>query len=126
MISDKFQPSAGVRQGGVLSPLLFAIYMEDIVSLLRSSNKGCFIGKTFVGCFLYADDILLISQSVSCMQDMLNICNEFFKSIDLEISTAKSSALRIGRHYGIKCIDWWPINKMGGSIKLYGDYSIKR
>ena len=103
MFSEEFQPSAGVRQGGVLSPMLFAIYMEDIFSLLRSRNKGCFIGNVFLGCFLYADDILLISQSVSCMQDMLNICHEFFKSIDLEISSTKSSALRIGRRCSIKC-----------------------
>jgi len=103
MFSEEFQPSAGVRQGGVLSPMLFAIYMEDIFYLLRSRNKGCFIGNVFLGCFLYADDILLISQSVSCMQDMLNICHEFLKSIDLEISSTKSSALRIGRRCSIKC-----------------------
>ena len=103
MFSEEFQPTAGVRQGGVLSPMLFAIYMEDIFSLLRSRNKGCFIANVFLGCFLYADDILLISQSVSCMQDMLNTCHEFFKSIDLEISSTKSSALRIGRRCSIKC-----------------------
>ena len=54
---------AGVRQGGVLSPLLFAIYIEDIVNELRSKKKGCFINGVYLGCFLFADDILLISHT---------------------------------------------------------------
>ena len=71
--SDRFQILAGVRQGGILSPFLFALYIEDILIELRGQRNGCEIGRVYLGCFLYADDILLLSQSVYCMQSMLDI-----------------------------------------------------
>src|SRR2546425_2812453 len=44
-LSDYFHPTAGVRQGGILSPFLFAIYIEDILKQLKGQGKGCKIGK---------------------------------------------------------------------------------
>ena len=100
-LSDSFQTTAGVRQGGVLSPLLFAIYIEEVIHLLRVQKKGCFLSGVFVGCVLYADDILLISQSLTCMQSMLNICSQLSKRLDLKFNVKKSAVLRIGRRYNI-------------------------
>src|SRR3989442_8944227 len=88
--SEWFQVTAGVRQGGVLSPFLFAIYIEDVLKQLKLHGKGCKIGGVYLGCFLYADDILLISQSVSCMQDMLNICCKVANELDLKFNGKKS------------------------------------
>src|SRR2546425_349315 len=84
--SDCFQVNAGVRQGGILSPLLFAIYIEDIVKVLKQQKKGCTIGDVYLGCILYADDILLLSHSVTCMQSMLDLCTAVSKSIDLKFN----------------------------------------
>jgi len=50
--SDFFQTSAGVRQGGILSPFLFSIYIEDIVNELKNKKKGCIINGVYLGCFL--------------------------------------------------------------------------
>ena len=57
--SYTFMLSAGVRQGGVLSPILFCIYVDCIVQRLESSKLGCWIGELYVGCILYADDLTL-------------------------------------------------------------------
>ena len=52
----------GVRQGGVLSPYLFAAYVNDLIGELRDSGYGIHVGSVtsvFVGCLFYADDIVL-------------------------------------------------------------------
>ena len=102
-LSESFQTLAGVRQGGVLSPLLFAIYIDDILQELKVHKKGCMIGRIYLGCFLYADDILLLSQSVSCMQSMLNICDKVAGILDLKFIVKKCAVLRIGKRYDVKC-----------------------
>jgi len=48
-----FSILCGVRQGGVLSPYLYAIYVDDLINELRSSGYGAHIGSVFVGvCFM--------------------------------------------------------------------------
>jgi len=53
VLGDVFSVNCGVRQGGVLSPILFSIYVDDLVDLLRHSGFGIYIGKLFLGCILY-------------------------------------------------------------------------
>jgi len=50
-----------LRQGGILSPFLFAIYVDDLIVKLRQSGFRLHVGSLFVGCVLYADDIALLS-----------------------------------------------------------------
>ena len=50
---------AGVRQGGILSPLLFAVYMDVLITRIRQRGLGCKLFDCFYGCLVYADDILL-------------------------------------------------------------------
>ena len=72
-----FHILAGVQQGGNLSPLLFAVYMDVLIMRLRQRGLGCKLFNTFYGCLLYADDILLLAHLVDGMQQMLEICNKF-------------------------------------------------
>ena len=73
MLGDLFAVLCGVRQGGVLSPALFALYVDDLVSQLRDSGYGIHVGSLFVGCVLYADDIVLLSASCDGLQKLVNI-----------------------------------------------------
>jgi len=49
-----------VRQGGVLSPSLSAIYVNDLISSLRQCGYGENIGNLFISCVVYANDIVLL------------------------------------------------------------------
>ena len=49
----------GVKQGGVLSPVLFCVYIDGLLSAVCASRIGCSIGTMFVGIIAYADDIVL-------------------------------------------------------------------
>ena len=58
--SEEFKVCNGVKQGGVLSPLLFSIYMDELTERLKRSGVGCYIGNMFMGDFFcYADDCTL-------------------------------------------------------------------
>jgi len=48
------------KQGGVISPILFCIYIDDLLVGLSQLGGGCYIAGNFVGAIVYADDIVLI------------------------------------------------------------------
>ena len=54
--SRSFGISNGTRQGSVLSPALFSIYMDDLIVRLRRSGLGCHLGYVFCGAVGYADE----------------------------------------------------------------------
>ena len=51
--------------GGVLSPILFSIYIDSLLQKLKDSGLDCHIGRIFAGAFAYADDPALVSPSLS-------------------------------------------------------------
>ena len=58
MISDKHEIAKDVKQGEVLSPILYGIYMDNLIK--HDSNIGCKVGNNYVGIFLcYPDDLTL-------------------------------------------------------------------
>ena len=88
--SNFFSVSNGVKQGGVLSPLLFCIYVDNLLSQLRSSSYGCYIGQHFTGALCYADDIVLISPSLQGLNEMLQVCENFAKTYHLTFNSEKT------------------------------------
>jgi hypothetical protein len=75
--SEIFSVDYGVRQGGVLSPRIFAIYIDDFILELRGSNLGCYIIEMFVAAILYADDLALLASTRSSLQGLLDICESY-------------------------------------------------
>ena len=57
-VSSKFTVSNGVRQGGILSPFLFNVYMDDLSVNLKKCPTGCIAGGTVVNHLMYAGDIV--------------------------------------------------------------------
>jgi len=62
--SQWFQVHNGVKQAGVLSPVLFCVYMDGLLTRLKSAGFGCYIGHMFSGVIAYADDIALLAPTV--------------------------------------------------------------
>ena len=75
--SYRFSVCNGVRQGAVSSPLLFSVYIDDLILSLRASGWGCYIATQFFGCLGYADDLLLLSASRTGLQSMVKLCEKF-------------------------------------------------
>ena len=93
VLSSFFNVYCGVRQGGLLSPLLFNLYVDDLLCELEASKLGCCIKDIYVGCVMYADDILLLSASVVTLQSMLSICSEYGRKHDIIFNCKKCAWL---------------------------------
>ena len=76
-LSDPFNVSNGIRQGAVLSPILFSLYIDDLFFELSQSGFGCYINGLFYGITGYADDLVLLSPDKYGLQCMLDIMNSF-------------------------------------------------
>jgi hypothetical protein len=85
-----------VRQGGILSPILFNLYVDCIITALRKSDLGCHLHHLYVGCFMYADDLILLSASILDLQKMLNICGTTGDELGLNFNAIKSKCIMIG------------------------------
>src|SRR6185312_14579290 len=60
--SQPFTSQLGVRQGSVLSPLLYSIFINDLASSLSALGIGVQLGGDTIPCLLFADDILLLAE----------------------------------------------------------------
>ena len=81
--SREFLLSNGVKQGGVLSPLLFSVYLDDLLCELRQANVGCHMNGYFVGAVIYADDITLLGPTRSSILSMLSVCDVYARNMDI-------------------------------------------
>jgi len=96
MLSDTFIVHCGIRQGGILSPILFSVYVDDLIGQLRASGYGIYIGSIFCGCILYADDIVLLSSSCYGLPKMLDVCEQYGSLWDIKFNPSKSYACAFG------------------------------
>ena len=55
--SSDFTVSNGVKQGAVISPILFSAYMDILFKQLKHNGIGCHVGPVYAGAFGYADDV---------------------------------------------------------------------
>ena len=81
-----FKVRNGVKQGAILSPTLFSIYIDELFNLLKLSGYGCVINQYFYGALSYADDLVLLCPSRDGLQKMINLTKSFFDNLDLIIS----------------------------------------
>ena len=86
-LSECFEMRNGVKQGAVLSAILYCFYVNGLFQLLRQRKSGCWIQGTFHGIFGYADDNFLLAPSTEALQEMINTCQEYCQAHNLRFST---------------------------------------
>ena len=92
-LSSPFRTRCGIRQGSVLSALLFAVYMDELSDKCLSSNVGCTIGDRKINHILYADDLILVCPSVKSLQNQINICTKYFEEHFLSVNASKTNVM---------------------------------
>ena len=93
--SDSFSVSNGVRQGGILSPYLFSIYLDDLSQKLNTVRAGCYIGNVCLNHIMFADDICVFSPSLLGVQDLLNVCHMYAMSHHIDFNHRKSFGMTL-------------------------------
>ena len=89
-VSEAFTVSNGVRQGGVLSPYLFSVYMDGLSDKLNNTDAGCCIGNLTLNHIMYADDICCFAASAGGLQDLLDVCSDYAKLHDIVFNCKKT------------------------------------
>ena len=88
--SSCFTISNGVRPGGILSPKIFALYINGLTDELSNSYAGCYINDTCINHIMFADDICLMAHIGTAMQNLLDICHNYGTANDIVFNPMKS------------------------------------
>ena len=91
--TEWFDVNCGLRQGCVLSPLLFNLFINDLAVFLKSLDLGVKIADENVCLMLYADDVVLFAESEADLQLLLNSLNDWCGRNDMTVNMAKSNVV---------------------------------
>ena len=94
-VSSSFHITNGVKQRGIISPVLFNAYMDDLSISLNNSGIGSHIGEKTINhlCYAFWWYICLITPSSSAMQQLLNICHTYSTEHSLLYNGNKSLSM---------------------------------
>ena len=97
-LTEWFDQTAGVRQGDTLAPTLFALYINDLASEINALGRGVTLDTgEIVSILMYADDIVLISDSAEGLQCMLEVLGSWSADWKLGINFDKTNVVHFRR-----------------------------
>lgn len=112
VLSEAYRLECGVRQGGLTSPKLFNLYVNELIVELSSRPVGCKIGGASVNNLSYADDMVLLGPTAGSIRDMLSVCERYAAAHGLVYNVNKSEYLIFaasGKH-----LDYEPLISLNG------------
>ena len=95
--------SNGVRQGGVLSPIPFSIYLDSLLLDLSVKGIGCHWDHHFTGA--YADDLVLLAHFASALRFMLKVCEDFASLSGLRFNPEKTTLMKFHQFSHMPSLD---------------------
>ena len=119
--SELFHVSNGVRQGGVQSPYLFAVYLDDLSNELNNIKAGCYIGEVLLNHLMFADDICVLCPSVRWLQRILDVCQAYAESHGIIFNCNKTVCMTFKAKIARSTAT--PVLKLGGQyVKSFDQY----
>ena len=102
-----FSSNVGVKQGCILSPTLFNLFINDLSSYLDHENSGVCIDGFNICHLLFADDLVLLSQSPSHLQKLLNKVSKYCSINWLTINIEKTKVVIFGSKHKNSNFKWF-------------------
>lgn len=116
-LSDYFETRSGVKQGCLMSPLLFALYLNDLHDHL---NGGIRINALNIKVLMYADDIVMISDEPRKLQSMINRLEEYCENWNMELNLNKSEIMIFRKGGRLARDEKW--NYKGETVRIVSEY----
>ena len=114
--TNSFEISTGLMQGECLSPSLFSFYINDMDEVMNDTDSmGILVGATRITVLKYADDVVLLSSSVSGLQNGLNNLYDYCVQNKLNVNITKSKLMCFSRrvnknlpevHFNDHILEW--------------------
>ena len=92
-ITNSIKTNLGIRQGDGLIPLLFCLYINDIANMFDDSCAPFGIGTGKLSHLLYADDLMLLSETKTCLQMCINKLKEYCNKWKLTVNLKKTKVI---------------------------------
>ncbi|XP_053615263.1 uncharacterized protein LOC128678044 [Plodia interpunctella] len=122
-LSVSYGLNCGVRQGGITSPKLFNLYINDLIVGLSNRHIGCRIDDISINNISYADDMVLLSPTVRALRELLGLCEQYARQHGLLYNINKSEFM-VFKAAGGRCPVSVPDIKLNGQC-LKRVYSFK-
>ena len=84
-------------KAGVLSPIFYCLYVEDLFAILKAKDVGCYILSVCLATLIYANDVAILAPSIKGLSILLNACNDYCIEWDICLNPRKSKLLYFGR-----------------------------
>ena len=92
--SEYFDISLDLKQGAIISPLMWAVFIEDLEMFLQvGPNSGISIDDIIIILLLFADDITIFGHSPKDLQNSLNRLKDYCKNWSLEVNASKTKVM---------------------------------
>lgn len=106
-LTEEFWTTKGVRQGCVLSPLLFCLYTSGLEEVFRKRNVGgVSIKGDRIWSLSYADDIVILAKNREAMKDMMGSMKVFWGKLELVMNTEKTKMMVFNKNIRCKKEEW--------------------
>lgn len=116
-MSEYFETKSGVKQGCLLSPLLFSLYINDLYECLEG---GLYIDHLNIRLLLYADDIVILADNIATMQKMIKNLENYCNTWNLEVNLNKSEILIFRNGGRVSAQEKWLFR--GEEVKISKEY----
>ena len=95
--SKSFYVTRGTRQGSVVLPYRFNVFINQLLLYLNNGDAGVRIGDTLHNYMAYSDDITLFSTNVQDLHNLIDVCVAYCKTWRFKFGVEKSKCMIVGK-----------------------------